>query len=137
MKGKIHGSFDRFFKRRYEKFYRMMWAEYQWNYNLLAMIGKHQIFDWFIRCLKCVLDYLITITRHIYLESDKMDIDSTYERMMPLFQYNRVVVLKNHKEMHATKRGIKTNKSQSNLRKLVCSSPISSKSNDLANRANF
>ena len=92
-----------------------MWAEYQWNYNLLAMIGKHEIFDWFIRCLKCV------------------------ERMMQLFQY-RVMVglyLKNHKETHATKGGIKTNKSQSNLSKLVCSSPISSKSNDLANRANF
>lgn len=57
--------------------------------------------------------------------------------MMQLFQYRDVVYFKNQKEMHDTKRGIKTNKSQSNLRKLVCSSPISSKSNDLANRANF
>ena len=79
----------------------------------------------------------IGLTRHIYLKSGKIDIDSTYERMMQLFQYRDVVYFKNQKEMHATKRGIKTNKSQSNLRKLVCSSPISSKSNDLANRANF
>ena len=78
-----------------------------------------------------------TITRHIYLESGKIDIDSTYERMMQLFQYRFVVYLKNHKVTHATKRGIKANKSQSNLSKVVCSSPISSKSNDLANRANF
>ena len=95
-----------------------MWAEYQWNYNLLAMIGKHEIFDWFIRCLKCVLDYWTNDA---------------------IFQYRVVVILylKNNKKTHATKRGIKKNKSQSNLSKLVCSSPISSKSNDLANRANF
>ena len=73
------------------------------------------------------------------MESDKIDIDAAYEGMVKLFQYRVVVIIyhENHKQAHATKRWIKTNKSQSNLRKLVCSSPISSKSNDLANRANF
>ena len=55
------------------------------------------------------------------MESDKIDIDAAYERMVKLFQYRVVVIiyLENHKQAHATKRWIKTNKSQSNLRKLV------------------